>query len=409
MTDFVYGNDQELNYAIFSVCNIAYLPKALVLADSLQKNGAAKLKIYLFDRFSTAVDCRQFEDIAEIIWIEDVGLDSFNQYAFKYDITEFSTSLKPWLTLGLLKEFEKVIFLDPDTCVFSAIDPVLRLLDSQDIVLTPHYITPNESSDLGMMRFGSFNLGFFAVRKTNESVRFLTWWSERCLNICYFETQFGLSTDQKWISIAPCFFPTLHVCFDLGWNVAFWNMHERSIVQDGDSFNVNNKFPLIFFHFSSFDEENPEFLSKRPFADKALLRKDFMPLVDIYKGALDGFKKLVPAVAYSYDQMSNGDYISPTLRRAYASVLNELPADHDPFDSNGPVAKFAKKNFLLRKSLPYKSRGFSDLESNRSKLKVINSVMKIALYVVGPNRFMNLSTLLVFLSSFRLNRDIWKL
>ena len=293
--------------------------------------------------------------------------------------------------------------------MFSVIDPIVKLLDIQDIVLTPHYITPNESSDLGMMRFGSFNLGFYAVRKTDESIRFLNWWSERCLNLCYFETQFGLSTDQKWVSIAPCFFPTLHVCFDLGWNVAFWNMHERTIAKDENGFVVNDQFPLIFFHFSSFDEKSPELLTKRPFADKALLRKDFMPLVEIYKAALDNFKTLVPPLSYSYDLMSNGDYISPTLRRAYASVLSELPADHDPFDSNGPVAQFAKNNFLLRKSPAYKSSGFSDLESNRSKLKIINAFMKIALYVVGPNRFMNFSTLLVFLSSFRLNRDIWKL
>lgn len=401
----VYGADT----AIFTVCNIAYLPKALVLAESLKNNGAPKLKIYLFDRITPDVNCLQFDSIAEVIWIEDVGLKDFNTYAFKYDITEFSTSLKPWLTLALLDQHEKVIFLDPDICVFSSINPIVELLDSQDIVLTPHYITPNESSDVGMMRFGSFNLGFYAVRKSDESIRFLNWWNERCLNLCYFETQFGLSTDQKWISIAPCFFPSLHVSFDLGWNVAFWNLHERVVTSDENGFSVNGKFPLIFFHFSSFDKKKPELLSKRPFADQGLLRKDFMPLVSTYKTSLDYFKALVPAVSYTYDVMSNGDYISPTLRRAYASVLDELPAGHDPFDSNGLVGKFAKKNYLLRKSVQYKSSGFSDLESNRSKLKIINGLMRCALYVVGPNRFMNFSRLLVFLSSYRLNRDIWKL
>ncbi len=409
MNQFLESDVYAADTAIFTVCNIAYLPKALVLAESLKNNGAPKLKIYLFDRITPDVNCLQFDSIAEVIWIEDVGLKDFNTYAFKYDITEFSTSLKPWLTLALLDQHEKVIFLDPDICVFSSINPIVELLDSQDIVLTPHYITPNESSDVGMMRFGSFNLGFYAVRKSDESIRFLNWWNERCLNLCYFETQFGLSTDQKWISIAPCFFPSLHVSFDLGWNVAFWNLHERVVTSDENGFSVNGKFPLIFFHFSSFDEKNPELLSKRPFADQELLRKDFMPLVSTYKTSLDYFKALVPAVSYTYDVMSNGDYISPTLRRAYASVLDELPAGHDPFDSNGLVGKFAKKNHLLRKSVQYKSSGFSDLESNRSKLKIINGLMRCALYVVGPNRFMNFSRLLVFLSSYRLNRDIWKL
>ena len=272
MNQFLESDVYAADTAIFTVCNIAYLPKALVLAESLKNNGAPKLKIYLFDRITPDVNCLQFDSIAEVIWIEDVGLKDFNTYAFKYDITEFSTSLKPWLTLALLDQHEKVIFLDPDICVFSSINPIVELLDSQDIVLTPHYITPNESSDVGMMRFGSFNLGFYAVRKSDESIRFLNWWNERCLNLCYFETQFGLSTDQKWISIAPCFFPSLHVSFDLGWNVAFWNLHERVVTSDENGFSVNGKFPLIFFHFSSFDEKNPELLSKRPFADQELLR-----------------------------------------------------------------------------------------------------------------------------------------
>ena len=38
--------------AIFTVCNIAYLPKALVLASSLKKFGAPKLIIYLFDKLT---------------------------------------------------------------------------------------------------------------------------------------------------------------------------------------------------------------------------------------------------------------------------------------------------------------------------------------------------------------------
>ena len=402
------SNNTDVNCAIFTVCNIAYLPKALVLADSLKKFGAPKLKIYLFDRATIEVNCSQYEPIAEIIWIEDVGLKDFETYAFKYDITEFSTSLKPWLTLKLLECNEKVIFLDPDICIFSPIDPILEVLDRQDIVLTPHYITPNESSDIGMMRFGSYNLGFYAVSKTDESIRFLEWWNERCLNLCYFETQFGLSTDQKWVSIAPCFFPTLYTSFDMGWNVAFWNLHEREISWENENFIVNDKYPLIFFHFSSFDENKPEMLSKRPFADQAILRKDFIPLVNIYKEALDKFKAKVPAISYTYDVMSNGDYISPTLRRAYASVIDDFIPGHDPFDSTGPVAKFAKKNFLLRKSTSYKSSGFSDLDNNRSKLKIINMLMKFTLYIVGPNRFMNFSRLLVFLSSFRLNKDMWK-
>ncbi|WP_047395555.1 putative nucleotide-diphospho-sugar transferase [Chitinibacter sp. ZOR0017] len=395
------------NSAVFSVCNIAYLPKALALAKSLYANNAIRLKIYIFDRRQEINTDFVF---AEIIWIEDVGLEGLEKYAFKYDITEFSTSLKPYLALKLLELHKNVVFLDPDTFCFSSIQPIFDDLESHAIVLTPHYVTPHEPGDVGMMRFGSFNLGFFAVSQDEEALRFLKWWNERCLNLCYFETQFGLSTDQKWVSIAPCFFPGIYISFNLGYNVAFWNAHERKIgINNNGDFVVNENYPLIFFHFSSFNEECIELLSKRPFVDKEKKRQDLLAVSRIYAEELSETKKLVPKIAYTFDYMSDGSYISPSLRRAYASIYDELPEQHDPFDSDGVVGKFAKKNGLYVKDSNYSAMGFKDKNANLNKIKVVNVIMRLILKVIGPNKFMNLSQLLVFLSSYRLNRDLWKL
>jgi hypothetical protein len=393
--------------AIFTVCNLAYLSKALVLAESLDKFDQPKLKIYIFDR---KVEIDLPTDLAEFYWVEEIGLADVRHYAFKYDIVEFSTSLKPWITLKLLEQHDKVVFLDPDTCVFSRLDGLWGELDTRDIILTPHYVTPHVEGDIGMLRFGSFNLGFYAVSNTSEGIRFLQWWNERCLEHCYFETQFGLSTDQKWVSIAPCFFPTLHVSFNLGYNVAFWNSHERTLSPDGrGGYTVNGECPLVFFHFSSFDEKNPALLSKRAFAGREKKREDLQEVSFYYKERLSNFSSFPSSAAYAFDYMSNGKYISPTLRRAYASVLDELPTGHDPFDANGPVYTFAKKNYLFEAGGQYKPAGFGDAQTHSGKLQIINSLLKGILYVVGPNRFMNLSRLFVYLSSFRLNKKLWKL
>lgn len=395
-------------YAIFSVCNLAYLPKALVLADSLMKYGNVRLKIYIFDK-KIDFDCSNIS--ADLIWIEDCEIHDFYELAFKYDITELSTSLKPLLTLKLLESFKKVIFLDPDTCLYSSIDPVLNDLDLHSVVLTPHFTTPHIGGDIGMMRFGSFNLGFFAVKDTEQGLNFLSWWSERCLQYCFFETQFGLSTDQKWVSIAPCFFKDLYVSFDLGYNVAFWNVHERQLnkVSSG-GYLVNDKYPLVFFHFSSFDENAPDILSKRPFLDKSKDRPDLVQIAREYNDKLQQFKLDVSRVKYSFDYMSNGDYISPTLRRAYASVVREMPTVHNPFDSNGIVGAFAKKNHLIeRKGRPYVSAGYKDAKEHKLAFLLINHMLRAVLIILGPNRFQNLSTLMVYLSSYRQNRGLWKL
>ncbi|MFH1541074.1 MAG: hypothetical protein ABID79_04380 [Elusimicrobiota bacterium] len=372
-----------------------------------------KLKIYLIDR---KVDIDLSEIHADIFWIEDMGIPNFYELAFKYDITELSTSLKPCLTLRLLKQFEKVIFLDSDTCLYHSVEPILSDLDNHSIVLTPHYTTPQSDdlseSDIGMMRFGSFNLGFYAVKNSEQGIYFLTWWSDRCLRFGFFETQFGLSTDQKWVSVAPCFFKDLHISFNLGYNVAFWNVHERSLKRDNDHegcYLVNDIYPLIFFHFSSFDESNPEYLSKRPFSEKQKKRADLLELSKAYKQSLYTKKIDASLVKYGFDYTSDGEYISPTLRRAYACVLSELPSNRDPFDSKGIVGVFARRNFLFEKSsVPYVSNTYSDIPNHKRKFAAIYFVMRVILRLIGPNKFSNLSRLLVYLSSYRQNRGLWK-
>ena len=401
------------SYAVFTACNLAYLPKALVLAESLFRHGAAKLNIYLIDR---RCDVDLPTSLAEFIWIEDAGVPHLEELAFKYDVTEFCTSIKPFVTLKLLESFDKVVFLDPDTCVYKAIDGIINELDEFPIVLTPHYLAPKQNdpasdSDVGMMRFGSFNLGFYAVNRSDEARAFLRWWCDRCFSLCFFESQFGLSTDQKWVSIAPCFFPNLHVSFNVGYNVAFWNIHERTLSKSLDgSYLVNGSYPLIFFHFSAFDEKNPALLSKRPFPERGGDRKDWLELSHSYKAALQTHAIDASKRRYGFDYMSNDDYISPTLRRAYACVLGELPTGHDPFDANGPVGKFARKNFLIEKrGAPYASSSYVDMGKHKVAFRVVNGVMRLVLRTLGPNRFANFSRLLVYLSGYRQNRDLWRL
>lgn len=400
------------DFTVFTVANLAYLPRALVLAESLLKFDKVRLNIYIIDR-KVKIDLPA--SLANFIWIEDVGFADLYNLAFKYDITEFSTSLKPSLTLKLLEQYQKVIFLDPDTCLYHSVAPILNDLDEHDIVLTPHYTIPHSKtlpdSDIGMMRFGSFNLGFFAVKNSEQGSYFLNWWDDRCRRFCYFETQFGLSTDQKWVSIAPCFFQDLYVSFNLGYNVAFWNLQERKLSKDSKrNYLVNDKYPLIFFHFSSFDEENPDLLSKRSFNRNQNISICLVELGLNYNEALKKNKELISALKYGFDYMSNGDYISPTLRRAYACVVGELPLGHDPFDANGPVGKFAKKNYLLEKNKhPYSADSYDAMSKHKAKFFAINFLMRSFLRILGPNRFANFSRLLVYLSSYRSNRDLWKI
>lgn len=401
----------EQAYAVFTVCNLFYLPKALVLAESVRRFNGQRLKIFLFDR---KIDVDLSGLSADIAWIEDMGVPGLYQLAFKYDIIEFSTSLKPFLALKLLEEHERVIFLDPDTCTYRSLEPILRDLDAHSIVLTPHHTTPQSDDpserDVGMMRFGSFNLGFFALRRSGQGLSFLRWWSARCFQLSFMESQFGLSVDQKWVSIAPALFQDLHVSFHLGYNVAPWNLYERKITRRPDGSHwINDTYPLVFFHFSNFDRADLEYLNKRSFVERGVRKPELLALSKEYEARLSAKKIDAAGVKYGFDYMSDGGYISPTLRRAYACMMPEFPAGHDPFDSAGVVGTFAQRNHLLeKKPAPYAPVGFRHMDAHRGQLRIVYFLMRIVLRVMGPNRFQNFSRLLVYLSSYRQNRGLWK-
>ena len=396
---------------IFTVCSISYLPKALVLAESIVRFEHKILIIYLVDKKN---NIKLDPDIADVRWIEDEDIPDLNRLAFIYDVTEFSTCIKPLLTYKLLNSFSFVIYLDPDTCLYSSLLPVYDNLEKYPILLTPHYTVPlsakEDDYDLGMMRFGSFNLGFYAVSSQTEALDFLLWWSERCINLGYFETQYGLSVDQKWVSIAPCFFPNLHIMCDLGLNMAYWNLHERVLSKDSDGYLVNNQYRLVFFHFSSFDRMNPTAVSLRPHKWILAGRDDLKEICILYAEALAKHDHGFSSINYGFDYMIDGTYISPTLRRAYASVVEKYFKNINPFNSGSAIRKFISKNYLREKNnCGFKSAYASDIHKYYGKFKLLYLFLRIILRIIGPNRFFNLSRLLVFLSSYRQNPGLWKI
>lgn len=411
--DSQMNSTSNSSLAVFTVCNIAYLPKALVLADSLALHHQTKLKVILFDKKQ---EIKPQPNSVDITWLEDLGFPEWKQLAFMYDIIEFSTSLKPFIALKLLESHGKVIFLDPDTAVYSSLAPIEQDLDASPVVLTPHYLKPQPDtegeSDLAMMRFGSFNLGFFAVRQGEQASYFLNWWHRRCVDFCFMESQFGLSTDQKWVSIAPCFFDFLKISFNPGYNAAPWNTFERQLTaKQGGRYLVNGDFPLVFFHFSNFDHEDPQYLNKRASSETGV-KYDLLEELGLdYSRRLKEYETSFIRMPYTYDFMSDGSYISPTLRRAYASVKNAIPADTDPFDATGCVGAFARKNGLIAKGeqVKYRYPGLRDAQNNGRTLDFIYWAMRLFLRVFGPNRFYDLSKLMVYLSIFRKKHFYWKL
>lgn len=103
-----------------------------------------------------------------IVWVEDLGVPNFLHLAFKFDILELNTDVKPFMLKQLIGSYDYVFYLDPDIFVYGSMQDLVERLKEQTAIITPHAISPIEDdkkpSEIDFMRAGIYNLGFFGAR-----------------------------------------------------------------------------------------------------------------------------------------------------------------------------------------------------------------------------------------------------
>ena len=102
-----------------------------------------------------------------LLLVEELRIPNFNSVAFKYDILELNTNVKPTFLKALLSRgVDQLVYLDPDIFIYSPLNSVFGALEDHAIALTPHILSPNQDlAEQILLSSGVFNLGFVAVKK----------------------------------------------------------------------------------------------------------------------------------------------------------------------------------------------------------------------------------------------------
>jgi hypothetical protein len=384
-----------------------YLPYARVLHASLQKhNPECKFYVLMVDEEhgSPSSSC---PEKFEVINVQSLNIPRLEHVAFRYNILELNTNVKPSFMAMLLsqKGVEKLLYFDPDILICNSLAMLFELLDDVSILLTPHCTSPiNDDfrpNEQDFLLAGVFNLGFIGLRNSGDTATFLAWWENRCLNLGFNELRMGLFVDQKWVNLVPCFFDSVFVTRHLGCNMAYWNLHERTLSESQGQLRVNGDVPLIFFHFSGIDPADPAQLSKHSNRHLLARRPDLANLFRAYRNQLfeNGYESS-SRNRYGFGFYSNGNPVTQIARAAFA-VSESHFRDDNPFLASSEFYRWARSRGIL--SLEDTHSQFNSSNHNQADLRVrvARVTLSALLKVVGPNRYTILMKYLSFISVLR--------
>lgn len=392
----------------FTICAKNYIGLALALEKSIKgHNDDVDFLIFVSDEFS---DEEKINNLPENIIIakEAIGisLEQWNQMSFKYDLTEFCTSIKPSCFKYVFKEFnpDACIYFDPDILVFNSLDTVYNKLEQHSIIVTPHITTMQDIytgklNERNLMYSGMFNLGFLALKKDEYSEKMLDWWEIRLEDRCFQNMMENYFTDQKWMDFLPSFFPNqLLISHDLGLNVAPWNFYEREIVNKDNRFFVKNRinkaddavFPLTFVHFSGYNYKS--------LIDGAIVQGniktlevyfDYQKIFDLYANFIkqSDFSRYVQ-LSYTYNYFSNQVSISSVYRKLFRRLHEDRKITTNPFKANNSFYLSLKSAKLINeKMLKTDKVSVATVTNLEQKTLMINKFFKILFKCIGANRF----------------------
>jgi len=326
-------------------CANNHLALAKTLAYSfLHFHPDGRFFIFLVDKKQGHIKYPDQEDQRiEVIEAESLNIEGFNAFAFKYDIYELCTALRPYEVDYLLnaRGFDSILMIDPDVLITAPLDGLFNELHDTSILLFPHMVSPSEkpasANEINVLRSGVFNCGLLGFKRCEETQTFIKWWQARLDEHCHNAQEKGFFVDQKWMNFVPCLFPKSKIIHDPAYNVAYWNLSERPLLGASGRYTIKGS-PLRCFHFSSMREKdwvNPleriNELSGTAYSSKNSIND----LLCLYLGIIteNGFFDLCRE-PYAYGFFSNGIPIAPVMRKIFLK-RKESSGKQDPFDASG--------------------------------------------------------------------------
>lgn len=255
-----------------------YLDKGLVMYRSLEKVAKDfKLYIYAFDE--KAYDVLASMRLEKAVILKETDLEAaypiLSKLKMERSKAEFSWTCTPVSIHYILKNFgeKNCTYIDADLCFF--MDPEVLFQEIRDnnanIGLIPHRFSDSLKDRRLLNRSGKYCVQFNYFDNSENSIKALEWWRDRCFEWCYHIYEKDRMGDQKYLAKFPELFDGVYDITNLGGGTAPWNLAQYVFSgrfdQSGQGRSpilkvkkTGEAFPIVFFHYQSMRYINEDFI-----------------------------------------------------------------------------------------------------------------------------------------------------
>ena len=235
-----------------TITDINYLVRALALYYSFEPYLGPNRKFALFcvDEQSFELSMRMGLSRCLVLSIDDFETDEIRSIKNTRSAKEYTWTFKPVALRHVLKldpELDWVVYLDADMMVFGDPDTALRTENQANCLLTPHASTAQGFIEEEKIA-GEKNAGYVAFRNSQEGIRALGWWHDRCLELCPSVPTNGIYADQTYLNEIGHQFEAMVSSTHRGLNAGPWNVTGGEItIADGRIYLAMDE--LLIYHF----------------------------------------------------------------------------------------------------------------------------------------------------------------
>ena len=274
-----------------TLCDYAYLPRALVLYESLVKHSSEAFRLNVLPLDSKTEDILTEMELPSLCVL---GYCAFENDQRLRGLAESRTrqeyawtcasQLCEWLLFCEDCSYLELTYLDADMMFFSDPKQVFDEIGERSIGIIPHRFIP-EKQYLAVN--GQFNVSWVSFKNTPAGRDCLSTWARQVRERCSATEGCG---DQKYLDEWPSKYGD-EVCViqNPGAGLAPWNMNQYSIT-DGPCVDGRS---VVFYHYHEFRmyENGESYTSGYPLRTSDV-RKIYDPYIDAYKRAKETIESL---------------------------------------------------------------------------------------------------------------------